>query len=113
MTPAASARFREEYAAHRASEGRAYQGASLLALPYLTDGPHADQWAVRARTFVAFVRKVLEPMARGVARPLDIADLGAGNGWLSYRTSLAGHHPIAIDVRDDDVDGLGAAAGYL
>ena len=38
--------------------------------------------------------------------------LGAGNGWLCYRASLLGHDATAMDVRDDAVDGLGAAAGY-
>lgn len=117
MTAAASAealaRFRAEYGAHRASEGRGAGGAAeALALPYLTAGPQAAQWAVRARTFDAFVARVLVPMERQCARPLRIADLGAGNGWLSYRMARRGHAPTAIDVRDDIVDGLGAAAAY-
>lgn len=51
-------------------------------------------------------------MAREAGRPLRILDVGAGNGWLCYRATLLGHDATAVDVRDDAVDGLGAAAGY-
>lgn len=109
----ALARFRAEYGAHRAAEGRGAGGtAELLALPYLTTGPTAAQWRIRARTYDAFAARVLAPLAREAGRPLRLMDLGAGNGWLCYRAALLGHHPTAVDVRDDDVDGLGAAAGY-
>lgn len=109
----ALARFRAEYGAHRAAEGRGAGGvAELLALPYLAAGPTAGQWAIRSRTYDAFAARVLAPLAREAGRPLRILDLGAGNGWLCYRASLLGHEPTAMDVREDAVDGLGAAAGY-
>jgi SAM-dependent methyltransferase len=108
----AQARFRVEYAAHRASEGRAHDCAELRALPYLASGPLARQWAVRSRTFDAFVRRVLAPRARLTSRPLRVLDLGAGNGWLCHRAALAGCVATAVDTRDDAVDGLGAAACY-
>jgi SAM-dependent methyltransferase len=112
-TPATvQARFRAEYAAHRASEGRAHDCAELRALPYLTTGPLARQWAVRARTFDAFVHRVLEPRMRATARPVRVLDLGAGNGWLCHRATLTGCVATAVDVRDDGVDGLGAATCY-
>lgn len=105
--------FRTEYGAHRAAEGRAIDRAALLQMPYLKTGPFAQQWAVRARTFDAFVRRVMTPMAREAGRPLRLLDLGAGNGWLSWRVTLAGHHAVAVDLRDDHVDGLGAADVYV
>jgi SAM-dependent methyltransferase len=109
----ALARFRAEYGAHRAAEGRGAGGtAELLALPYLRTGPQAAQWRIRSRTYDAFAARILRPMAREARRPLRLLDLGAGNGWLCYRASLLGHHPTAMDVRDDTVDGLGAAVGY-
>lgn len=109
-TPAA--RFRAEYGAHRAAEGRGGT-AELLSLPYLSGGPLAKQWAVRARTYDAFVRQVLRPMAAARGRPLDLLDLGAGSGWLCRRAGAEGHRAVALDVRDDAVDGLGAASGFL
>jgi SAM-dependent methyltransferase len=122
-TTAEDHRFREAYAAHRAREGRGpLREADLLALPYLKHGPFAREWSVRARSFDTFVRGVLEPLARGgrgagaagdaPGAGLRILDLGAGNGWLCHRLARIGHEAVAIDVRTDAVDGLGAAAGY-
>src|SRR6185503_3620997 len=109
----ALARFRAGYGAHRAAEGRGAGGtAELLALPYLFEGPQAAQWKIRSRTYHAFAARVMAPLAALAGRPLRILDLGAGNGWLCYRAALLGHEPTAVDVRDDSVDGLGAAAGY-
>jgi Methylase involved in ubiquinone/menaquinone biosynthesis len=106
-------RFREAYAAQRAVEGRAYARDALLALPYIHTGPLARQWAVRSRTFDAFVRSVLAPMMASSTPPLRLLDLGAGNGWLASRAALAGCEGIAVDLRDDAVDGLGAGAEYV
>jgi SAM-dependent methyltransferase len=105
--------FAEAYARHRAAEGRAYGEAERLALPYLRSGPLARQWSVKARSFRAFQTVVLHPSAKRMGRPLTLLDLGAGNGWLSYRVALQGHGAIALDIRDDTVDGLGAASSYL
>lgn len=105
-------RFAHDYAAHRSEEGRAHAGAELLSLPYLRTGPLAKAWAVRARTFDAFISKVVRPMAARRGRGLRICDLGAGNGWLSHRLAREGHACIAVDIRDDHVDGLGAAAAF-
>ena len=109
-----TANFRAAYAEHRAAEGRGTGGsAELLALPFLASGPLAREWAVRARTYRRFMRVVVAPRAREVfPRPLAILDLGAGNGWLSYRLTQEGHRAVALDWRRDTVDGLGAAAGY-
>jgi len=63
--------------------------------------------------FEAFTRRVVRPMARAAGRPLDMLDLGAGNGWLAARLAIEGHRGLAIDIRDDDVDGLGAARALL
>jgi SAM-dependent methyltransferase len=104
-------RFRREYADHRASEGRAALDARTL--PYVTSGPLARQWSVRARSWEAFERRVLRPALRRArdraAGPLRVLDLGAGNGWLAHRAAIAGAEAVALDVRGDRVDGLGAS----
>ena len=112
-TAQAYARFRTAYAEHRAAEGRGFNGADLLSLPYLVAGPLARQWSVRAATFDAFLRRVIRPRAAVRGEPFHILDLGAGNGWLSYRLAREGHACTALDIRDDDVDGLGAAQAFL
>ncbi len=109
----ATAQFRTAYGAHRAAEGRRLGRADMLSLPYLRSGPLARQWMVRARSYEAFVRHVLLPAAAERTRPLRLLDLGAGNGWLCHRVALAGNYAVALDVRDDDVDGLGAATSYV
>jgi SAM-dependent methyltransferase len=101
--------FAAAYARHRAAEGRGHSGEALMALPYLRGGPLARQWAVRARSFEVLVGDVVTPLAKRLGRPLSVLDLGAGNGWLSWRLALAGHSAIALDIREDEVDGLGAA----
>jgi SAM-dependent methyltransferase len=106
-------RWARAYARLRRMEGRGTGGkAELLALPYLTTGPLAGQWAVRARTFDAFLKRVVLPLAKERARPLAVLDLGAGNGWLCARLARDGHRCVALDLRLDDVDGLGAGASF-
>ena len=104
--------FAVEYARHRAQEGRGYDVSTLLRLPYIRRGPHAAQWRVRARTFAAFIERVLRPAGARVQRPLQVLDLGAGSGWLSYRVALEGHRAFALDIRSDSIDGLGAAGPF-
>lgn len=112
MNDIALEQFASEYARHRAEEGRGYTGEQLLSLPYLKTGPHAAQWAIRVRTFDAFMDRILRPKAIERGRALAVLDLGAGNGWLSYRVALEGHDAFALDIRNDGVDGLGASAPF-
>ena len=113
MKASALQSFAQDYAAHRQAEGRGYAGEELLALPYVRSGPLARQWTVRARSFEVFLDRLIRPMAAAAVRPLDVLDLGAGNGWLSYRMALEGHSATALDIRDDDIDGLGASEPFL
>ena len=103
------AEFATAYSLHRQAEGRELSDDELLRLPWLTTGPQAAQWAVRARTYEAFVDRLLEPMSQQASRPLTVLDLGAGNGWLSYRVAGRGHQAIALDIRGDSIEGLGTA----
>jgi SAM-dependent methyltransferase len=59
------------------------------------------------------MERILRPAAARLNRPLEVLDLGAGNGWLSYRVSVEGHHAFALDIRNDSVDGLGASVPFL
>ena len=106
-------RWARAYVRLRRSEGRGAGGeGELLALPYLAAGPLAGQWTIRARTFDAFLGRVVFPLARERARPLAVLDLGAGNGWLSARLARLGHRCVALDFRVDDADGLAAGAAF-
>jgi SAM-dependent methyltransferase len=108
-------KFVGEYEVVRASEGWGSDSAAFyLALPF-KDLTHKNQWIwkVRSRSFLYTERKILPDLERHRRQPLVILDLGAGNGWLSYRLLLRGHFPIAVDLLTNDRHGLGAASHYL
>jgi SAM-dependent methyltransferase len=107
-------RFIANYEFVRAAEGRGSDSPSYyLALPYLDlTGRNARQWSIRACTFRYIQRRILSPLASRRGRKLRILDLGAGNGWMSYRLALEGHTPVAVDLLTNDRDGLGASAHF-
>lgn len=114
MEQAARRQFLSDYGKIRNAEGRgADEAAYYLALPYkdLT-GKNDGQWAIRAKTYRYLERRLLPPIEKRLNRPLDVLDLGAGNGWLSYRLSLRQHHPVAMDIFADSRDGLRAIHHY-
>jgi SAM-dependent methyltransferase len=107
-------RFLEDYVKIRHAEGRGSQNAAYyLALPYRDiTGRLQDQWSMRAKSWRYLERRVLPSIERQFRRPLRIADLGAGNCWLSYRLALRCHRPVAIDILGDSLDGLAAGRHY-
>ncbi len=117
LTPSAQAgyaRFIGEYEEIRRLEGRgSTDPAFYRALPFrdLT-GRFTDDWKIRAASYKALIRKVVEPMERRAKAPLKAVDLGAGNGWLSYRLAQRGHHVGAVDLLTNPLDGLGAWEKY-
>jgi SAM-dependent methyltransferase len=114
MLAATRQRFLEDYIKIRHAEGRGSKDAAYyLALPFrdITDKLQ-DQWSIRAKSFQYLEKRVLPEIEKELRKPLRIADLGAGNCWLSYRLALRGHRPIAIDILGDPLDGLGAGRHY-
>jgi len=107
-------RFMREYQAVRQAERRgSTEAAYYRALPFVDlSGRFTTDWQVRARSFSAFQRKVLLPLEQQQQRPLHVLDLGAGNGWLSYRLAQRGHVVAAVDLLINAVDGLGAHVHY-
>ena len=107
--------FVDQYETVRAKEGRGSSSADYyLALPFrdLT-GNNAWQWQIRGRTFRHLEQHLLPAIESAYPRGCSVLDLGAGNGWLSYRLALRGHWPVAVDLLDNDSDGLGAAQHYF
>lgn len=107
-------RFVEEYEFIRSAEGRKGEHDDYyLALPYKDlSGRNVEQWKIRARTFNEVLRSIIKPLAGKLGRPLRILDLGAGNGWMSYRLSVLGHSLVAADILTNDEDGLEASTHY-
>lgn len=114
MLAATRQRFLDDYTRIRRAEGRgSREAAYYLELPYRdVTGRLQDQWRIRGLSYRFLERRVLPAIERRAGRPLRIADLGAGNGWMSYRLALRGHSPAAVDILTDELDGLGAARHY-
>lgn len=104
------AQFISDYERIRAAEGRGSDTADYyLSLPSLDlSGKNQSQWRIRACTFRYLSRQIL-PRIRTNAQILDV---GAGNGWLSYRLALMGFAPVAVDLLVNRHDGLAAARHY-
>jgi SAM-dependent methyltransferase len=108
------ARFIKDYEAIRTAEGRGSTDSSYyLRLPFVTYADrNINQWKIRAATY-RYLKQTLLPRIRlNSQRAASILDIGAGNGWLSYRLSQAGMTAVAIDLLTNDLDGLGAAKHY-
>ena len=103
--------FIRQYENIRQKEGRGDSRAEYyLALPFRDlSGKFSWQWHIRSRTYSYVVKNILP----SIGSKLDVLDLGAGNGWLSYRLSTLGHRPVAVDLLTNSTDGLGAASCYL
>jgi SAM-dependent methyltransferase len=106
--------FMVEYQVVRAAEGRGSDSSEYyLALPYRDlSGINQSQWNIRARTFRYLERVILPSLENRHKSAMNILDLGAGNGWLSYRLALRGHSPVAVDLLINNRDGLGAATHF-
>jgi SAM-dependent methyltransferase len=104
-------RFMREYQVVRAAEGRGSEDPEYyLALPYRDlSGRNQSQWATRSKSFRYIERSILPAIETAHSGGMKILDLGAGNGWMSYRLALRGHQPVAVDLLTNDQDGLGAA----
>lgn len=101
--------FGEQYRLVREREGYRRGSADFYRrLPSVAaDDPHAAEWRIRRESLAHLER---EALAGGDG--LRILDLGAGNGWLSNRLASRGHRAVAVDLFDDEVDGLGAVRHY-
>lgn len=106
--------FVREYETIRQAEGRGSEDpAYFRALPFedLT-GRFQRDWRIRATSYKQFVNHILKPIEERRGCPLQILDLGAGNGWLSYRLAQQGHHLVAVDLQTNAFDGLGTHRHY-
>lgn len=85
---------------------------AALGLPFVSPpGYPALYWQVRRQSFRALLRLLAQEGPRPEAGP--VADLGAGNGWLSYRLTRRGYRVVAVDVNADAPFGLAGASPYV
>ena len=79
-------------------------------LPIVPRGdPRAEEWRIRRESYAHLQQHVLPAVWQ---EPIRILDLGAWNGWLSHRLAAFGHQVVAVDLLDDELDGLGACRHY-
>ncbi len=102
--------FIEQYRIIRQHDGRRASTPDYYRrLPVVSDDdPNATEWRIRRETY----HHLLTHVFRGDTRGFRVLDVGAGSGWLSHRLSALGHGAVAVDVIDDEADGLGAARHY-
>ena len=113
LTPGRSAGlepFLAQYRVVRAHDGhRPASPEYYRNLPSVAgDDPCATEWQIRRETYRNLLRHVLA----GAPQSMRVLDLGAGSAWLSHRLADLGHRVVAVDVLDDEADGLGAAREY-
>lgn len=103
--------FESQYRTVRERDG--YRQASPGYYRALPEVPATDSqfvvWQVRRESFTRLRQLLLSRCRHGAPTVLD---LGAGNGWMSNRLAEAGCRPVAVDVLDDELDGLGACRHY-
>jgi SAM-dependent methyltransferase len=108
------ARFMQEYQTVREAEGRGSADPEYyLALPYRDlSGRNQEQWLIRSRSYAYLELTILREIEACLPGDLHVLDLGAGNGWMSYRLAMRRHLPVAVDLLASEMDGLAAAAHY-
>lgn len=103
--------FREFLGVYKAVRAKEGWGASkpgyYRSLPRVSfRDPQRGIWRIRERSFGRLLELI------GETGHLRILDAGAGNGWLSNQLARRGHTVAALDLSDDERDGLGARANY-
>jgi SAM-dependent methyltransferase len=103
-----------DYEAIRLGEGRgSVDPAYYRALPFQDQtGQFSNDWRIRAASYRGLLREAVVSLEYPPGKQLKILDLGAGNGWLSYRLAQRGHHVAAVDLLTNTFDGLGAFRHY-
>ena len=106
--------FLRDYEDIRRREGRgSVHGAFYLGLPYADlTGKFREQWHIRGRSYRFIETQLLPELEERHGQGFRALDIGAGNGWLSYRLALLGHRPAAVDLCCNAWDGLAAGEHY-
>ena len=108
------ARFIKDYEDVRRAEGRGSSHSRYyLNLPAVEgDESNAGQWRIRSTTYQFLSKQILPRIQSSSSQKACVLDIGAGNGWLSYRLAQRNFRPTAVDLLVNETDGLGAAIHY-
>jgi len=91
----AAGTFEEQYLSLRKKENRLYEDEQVSLLPELEPShPHYTEWEIRNRSF-----RQLEEWLINKRKPLDILEIGCGNGWLcSHLAKTLKGKIIGLDI---------------
>jgi len=89
------AAFAKLYLALREKEKRVYSHEELAKLPDIpASHPHYNEWLVRKASC-----EKLKSLLKAKKRPLEVLEVGCGNGWLSNQLAMVPHTQITgLDV---------------
>jgi ubiquinone/menaquinone biosynthesis C-methylase UbiE len=93
--------FEELYLKVREKEKRLYTDAEVSELPFIDfRHPHYYEWRIRHDSL-----KRLLIYLKQKKHPLEILDLGCGNGWMANRLSgIAGSAIVGIDINGFEIE---------
>jgi ubiquinone/menaquinone biosynthesis C-methylase UbiE len=95
------AEFEELYLKVREKERRLYTDAEVSELPLISSShPHYYEWLIRQSSF----RQLLKYLQRK-NKPLQILDLGCGNGWMTNKLiSIPGSTVVGMDINGFEIE---------
>lgn len=87
--------FEDHYVSLRAKEGRIYPDEVVKQLPFVQkDIPHYREWKLRAKSAARLLRYL-----ENKKEPMQVLEVGCGNGWLSHMISqVPGVKVHGIDI---------------
>ena len=92
--------FEAAYFSIRELEGWTYPDQVLRQLPeYPKDAPLGREWYIRKQSMVRLLTYL-----RSLERPLQVLDIGCGNGWMSHHLShLPDSEVIGVDLVQEEL----------
>jgi ubiquinone/menaquinone biosynthesis C-methylase UbiE len=102
MTPAAvHTNFPGLYISLRKKENRLYADEQVRNLPDIAaDHPHHREWIARKRSSNRLIKHI-----RAMKRPLNILEIGCGNGWLAHRlATIPGANVTGFDINLEELE---------
>jgi ubiquinone/menaquinone biosynthesis C-methylase UbiE len=93
--------FEELYLKVREKEQRLYTDVEVSELPLISSAhPHYYEWRIRQSSF----RQLLKYL-QSKNKPLQILDLGCGNGWMTNKlSSIPGSTVVGIDINGFELE---------
>ena len=93
--------FEDLYLRVRRAEGRLYSDEELVGLPFVpATHRYSGEWKLRA----ASSQRLVDYIKRK-PRPVEVLEVGCGNGWLSRKIAcIPGVHVVGIDVNQTELE---------